>query len=957
MLRALCLLAAVSVSMPAVPLRPAPARALPSGAEGAADLPSATPLEPWLARALEAFGQPRLTRDPAAGEALLPTREAESLIAARLAGQAGEPGALARFQALAAGSTDPLVGRLAHLHLGELLLRAGQPRRAAEALVRAPRAAALSAVWRRQMLEGAALAESGSPATAARLFAAAAEGARLELSGAPVARRPELLEARRTALRWAGWLDARQGDYAAARERWGTALREAGGTWPPADTLRLAVAAAWFAEGEWDSVLAAAGDAAPSGEAERFAVWDYLRGWAHFARGDYAPADSAFARLGAATELPQAWADQALLARGWLAARRGDPRAALESYVRMSGATGEQDALRRYGVAVALLQDGRHAEAARLLEDGPAPDAPPALQDLWALALAHALAGLRQDGPALEALAGFAEGGGEHPLAEAVATLRGDLHFLRGEMEAAARFYNEAAGGDDVPEPLRRRQALAALGAGRWGAAARVLDDLLVKFPGTPRRGEYVFWRGEALYRLGRTEEARALFERAQRMGEDPARCAYALAWCACDEGRYDLALDQFARAARADDGGPLAVDIVLGRAYSLARLDRLRAADQEISALLERMGLEAAAAAAGDSAALAPRARCEEAAKRFIETARLEISSPAGAYALLWAGELLLRAEAPCEAARALREAERHSGVSDTLRARILKARAGALAGCGQAVSAAEDYRRALESGLLSPAERAAAYAALFRAEVLAGNWDGARGAVEALEREGLAAGPDMAAARLELAGALAAAGRPAEALQCYDAWLEAHPRDPAADGIRLRRAALLEAQGDAEGALREYRILGDTAAPETAAGALERAGLLLVRQARDRQALDAFRRRLRFDLPPAEAFATRAHLAAAYARLGERASASNEWEKVANAGPQVPDSLRAEASYQMGRIALEGGETRTAVRALEAAVELGHGPEAAALLEEALRRQAQEPGSPHSRPGGTRR
>lgn len=973
--------------------------------------------EDWLPRALAALARPELTAGLAAEAAIVPTREGEALAVAGARVQEDEREALARFETISAAALDPLIARLADLTLGELLLRAGEPRRAAAALAAAPRDPRPEAVWRRQMLEASARAAAGDRAEARRLLAAAGEGARAELASLRGNARASVLEARRLALRWSGWLAAQEGDQTGARALWRTALAETSPPAATADTLRLAVAASWFAEGVWDSAAVWAAPPGPGREAarepsgqRRGPAWDYLLGWAAFARGEYATADSAFSRLPVAgPEVPAAWVDQISLARGWIASRRGDPESALRHYARVrAGESGGAADLRRYGEAVAQLQAGALEEAVALLDSPPpgfqresegprtaSPDAGGAqsllddegaarLAGLWLLARAYARAQLGWDEQALADLDGFHGRGEGDPLGSAAAVLRGDLHFRRGEMEAAYALYTGVATGlDDPPEDLRRRQALAALGAGRWGAAARGLADLQLKFPATARAAEYAFWRGEALYQLGRLGEARALFERAERLGADAMRCAYALGWCAADEGRAALALELFDRALRACARCELADDLRLGRAYGLARLGRLDDADAEIlrlckrwdepldSLLLQEPEAEPDAGAGdegparlGDEPAarpaIAPGPARRAAAERFVEVARAEPASALGAHALYWAGAILQRAGQACEAVQTLRRGADHPGASDALRARILVARAGAARLCGGVGASVADYREALAGGVLGAQERRTVYVALIGDLARAGDWSGAQEALAAMEGEGLRGGAELSEARLQLAAALASAGRGPEAQRCYEDWLAENAGSPRADEIRLRRAELIEAGGDWESALREYAILADTALPAMQSQALERAGMLHLLRREDRPALDAFRRRLALALSPAEAAETRARIAAAHERQGERAAASNEWEKIAHAGPQVPDSLRALGSFQLGRIALESGDARSALREFEAADSLGYGPEASRWVAEARRRAQAQSEADENRegaaPGGAR-
>jgi tetratricopeptide (TPR) repeat protein len=889
--------------------------------------------------AVVATGEPTLGRPLVAGEDLIAGREAESLTHIRGLAYAGRlMEARTQCEELTGAILDPAIEVETHRELAELLLRTGKPGRAAALLANLPPSSGTAGEWRARFMAGAASVAAGDTASARAALLAAAEGARVQLLTTPAEGRVELTTARVAALRWAGLFAARQSDYPAARAAWEAALGElahprmrSGSGAREADSIRLAIAVAWFAESRWDSLLSVS---ERSGGDRDDPIWDLMLGRAAFATDDFSRADSLLARITDATAaLPASWVDEALLLRGWMASRRGEPGRALESYRRVGERAQARTPLRRYGEAVADLQAGDIEAAETLLAPGAPDDVPIALRGIWDYALAYARVRLGRYDAALEALDALSDASLPDSIGRASAMLRGDLFYRRGEMQSASDLYGELAGRyDDVPEPLYRRQALAALGAGRWGAAARTLGELLVKFPGTARGAEYNFWRGEALYRLGRIDEAQAQYRRAERLGSDVASCAMALGWCASDAGDPAGALAEFARASRACGGCRLQDDIALGRGYNLARLGRVDEAGRLFEQILENDASPDAAGALdglgapdrrgapggpGMSIATTPPDssaidRYSRASALFASLSAAEGASQLGARALLWEGEALWRAGALREAAERFERMEQQGGASDTLRALGQLAYGRVRAQQGDPGAALTALRAALAANVLDAPQRAAARRTLLACE-------------------------------LAQCDTLIARGKPAEALSlCEELSAGAPAEGGSRDALRFLSARCREGLGETRVAAQAFFELADAADPVLRAEALRRAAVLFGRAGDDRGALEACRRRLTLDLDPAQAAETRALMAATYERLGERSEAANEWERIANGGPEVPYSLRAAGNYALGRIAFDAADWDFAARALANADSLGYGGDARSLSREALRRAA---------------
>jgi tetratricopeptide (TPR) repeat protein len=467
---------------------------------------------------------------------------------------------MACLRETAIASLDPQVRREAWARLGENELRSGAPGEAGKAFARALAAPGVAAeAWRVRLWEGAARAAAGD-----------ARGAVTALEEAALGPDPA---ARLLARRWAGWLEWSAGEPARARALWQAGLRAEPPGSAAADSLALDLAESWFARSAWDSVTAIL---APAPATDR--GWALL-GYARYMRGEIVRADSALAEV---TEhrAPGSSSDLALLWRAWIALERGEPARTLAFLRRITRPLPPQAILVRYAAALAHVQLGGFEVADSLLARGPAPREGDALARPWTYARAYAQARQGRFAQAEETLGPPPDRPPVDRLDQGMAILRADVNLELGRVADAYTGYVRAASRDaPATDGLLWRQALAALGSEQWGAAARVLDDLLVRFPGAPRTPEFHLWRGEALYRLGRLAEARTHFTRAERLGADAARCAYALGWCDYQEGRWEAALHNFERAGTLGGVGSLDADLARCRVDCLRRLGRDREA------------------------------------------------------------------------------------------------------------------------------------------------------------------------------------------------------------------------------------------------------------------------------------------------------------------------------------------------------------------------------------------
>lgn len=860
--------------------------------------PAPLPTDHWPAAALDILPLPLLTRPLVQGEALLPGREAASLHRARRLARSDLERGIAALRGVARDGLDRRIRKDTERELGQQLLRSGAAGEAADLLARAAAAARdAEDVWRLRFWQGAALAEAERLEEAAAVLATGARGA------APHS------EERILALRWAGWLRASAGDAPEARTLWLQALDEDP---PPAlrDSLRLAIAETWFTEGQWERVEAQLRD--PVDPRARDARWEFLRGRAAFEGGQLDSATARMQRLLAQwPQAPAAWRDEAHTILGWRALRAGRSAEALDHYGRISGSRIEDVPVTRYGSAVARIQEGAFEEAEQILSPGP----PVAEGDPtffpWAYALAYARFQIRLYDQALEALEAFRGRVSADSLGQASWSLRGDCHYRRGDMQTAHDAYAKAASMlAEVPEQLQRRAALAAIGSERWGTAARLFGELILRHPGTSHAGEYHFWRAEAFYRLGRLDEAARHYLQAERRGANAAQAAYALGWCEYDAGRYEAALDHFLRARRACRDCPFSPDLALRAGNCLFNLGRVDEAAEAFAAAA-RLAYESEDGALAREAAFRlawadfRRGEFASAAERFARIRHAERESEIGARSLYWEGQALFRQDLYPEALDRFQRVQRHPGASDTLRARSLLAIGDAMFNAGQMGEAIGWYRRVLEASGADRALARSAQESVIECRLTLGETDAARDEIERLaldfpEAEGLAE------RYRQIGETYFREGRYDDAIAALGDFLErAPPADPRIAGVRYEMARAREALGQSAAAARAYEALGADATFRRRDEALLRAGRLYLQTENASRALTTLEQRLALDLAPAAAALTRAYLAQAYSQLDQPAAAQNEWEKVAHDGSGASDSLRAVASVRLGRMA----------------------------------------------------
>ncbi len=864
--------------------------------------------------------RPELVRSLVVCDELIPLRERESLRRARnlmAGGRAGAGEALLR--ALGEQASEPELRARAWLELAAALAGAG---RGAEAMSVIERALAAwdwgDQAWRLRAWRAWLLVDLGQMQSGAQALVEAAGAA------------PAGLRMRAELARWAGWLQAGRGDFEAARAAWRQALQDARAFPALADSLRLALGQSFVTEGRWAEAAAYLRAAAARPRAP--ALGRFLLGRALYQSGRGDSAEIVLRGLiEDPPEAPAPWLDEARVILGWLALARGETARALELYGAVSGQRPEEVLPSRYGTAMALIADGRSAQAESLLAPGAPVDRDHPLHYPWVYALAFARFQLERYPDAIATLEAFRERARADSLSGGAWSLRGDCFYRLGQAAEASAAYAEAATHyPDAPEALLRRQALAALALQDWATAVRLLGEVIVRYPGTDQGAEYNFWRAEAYYRLERRDDARRHYRRALALGADPAACSYALGWCDYEEGRYAAALTHFDRALALCRDCPFAVDLLLRRGNCLFNLGRIEEAERSFARAASQAQAGALAGLSGEATFQRGWAllRLEDFAGARAAFARIreeQGENALGSEALYWEAVAFFRQELYDQAAERFRAVQAGRGTPDSLRSR-------AQLGLGDCHFNLGDYRGALEwyRGILGSPGAAdemlqTAHESVFECRVALNEWDLADSALATLEAR-FPRAQGLADRHLQVAEGYLREKRYQSALDAFGNFLERAPtQDPRLLGVRYQIARCREELGQRDAAAAAYEALGEREDFRDRSEALLRAGVLRLEGGQAREALRPLEKRLALDLNPAQTALTRAYLADGYQRLGERQAARAEWEKVAARGGGATDSLRAVANLRLGRLAFEGREWQAAFLHFAAADSLG--------------------------------
>lgn len=868
----------------------------------------------------EDWPRPELVRSLTLCDHLLPWRERESLWRAHNLMVAGEAEAgEALLRALGEHAAQPELRARAWFELAAALADADRDSAALAAIDRALAARDWGTqTWRWRAWRAWLLVNMGQIESGARELVAAAGLA------------PAGLRMRADLLHWAGWLHADRGDFDAARQAWRQALQDASAHLTLADTLHLALAQTLVVEGRWSEALPDLRVVAAQPQAPPLSRFLLGRALYESGRGD-----SAEVVLGSLLkehpDAPVEWLNEARVLLGSQALARGETQRALDLYGAVSGQQLEDQLPSRYGTALALVAEGRSAQAESLLAPGAPVDRQHPLYYPWVYALAYARFQLERYPAAIATLDEFHGRAEADSLSGGAWSLRGDCLYRLGQTEEALAAYSQASSFYvDIPEVLLRRQALAVLSLQDWGAATRLLGELIVRFPGTSHGAEYNFWRAEAYYQLGRRDDARRHYRRALALGADPAACTYALGWCDYEEHRYAQALVHFDRALALCRGCPFAADLLLRRGNCLFNLGRIEEA--------ERSFAQAASQARGGSlAGLGGEAtfqrgwallRLEDFAEARAAFARIRAEqgdTAMGAEALYWEAVAFFRQELYDQAAERFRAVQSMRGVPDSLRVRAQLGLGDCHFNSGDFRGAVEWYRSILAApGAADPLVQTA-HESVFECRVALNEWDLADSALATLAAR-FPHAQGLVDRYLQVAEGYFREKRYRSAIDAFGSFLERAPtQDPRLLNVRFQIARSREALGEREVAAAAYEALGEREDFRDRSEALLRAGMLRLDGGQPREALRPLEKRLALELDPAQTALTRAYLADGYQKLGERQAARGEWEKVAAPGGGASDSLRAVANLRLGRMAFEQREWQGAFLHFAAADSLG--------------------------------
>jgi tetratricopeptide (TPR) repeat protein len=883
----------------------------------------------WFSAA-DQLKRPALSRPLRSMNDLLSGKDRETMLRAESLLSAGETVAGEQLlQAFAENALAAETRQAAWLVLGESQFRRESWEEAAISLEKAlPAEANPTAHWELRYWQALANERGGHIEKAINAY-------RMAAAGAPEGQRLGPL-----ALRRAGWLLSRGEELTVrpftpnpdlAYQLWTRALQLAQSYPGLSDSLSLDLAELDFSRG--DFLETSRRLTRPRLPSSRDSRWEFLYGRASLEMGALDSTRIALERLMAmgAARVPGPWLDEARVILGWLALREGESDQALSYYGNVTGERIEDLPPTAYGSAVALINKQQYEAAETRLSPYPPVQESHQLFYPWLYGLAFSRFHVEKYELAIENLEGFRGLAYADTLVRAAWSLKGDCYYRLDKPDEAYAAYGKALNIlPAAPELLQRRLALAAIAAQRWGAAARLLGDLVVKFPGTEYTAEYYFWRAEAFYNLGRIDSARQNYDRAVRNGADPIRCAYALGWCDYKEGRYDSALDHFDRAAQQCHDCPFVVDLFMRRGNCLFNVGRIEeAADAFSQAAVMTLNapdsLQNNDAAFHHAWALMRLQEFSAAGDIFAHIAVSEGNSPLGARATYWEGQSLFRRESYADARGKFELVLHHSAASDSMKANATLAVADGFFNLKRYRKALDWYRQLLETPGGNRAMQRTAHESIFECRGALGEWKEAQIVLDALTEE-FPESQGLGERHLQVAEGCFRQRRYSDALESYREFLEqGHHDDPRLLRVRYQMAICREQLGNRLEAANAYATLGDQPEFRQRSESLMKAGILYLALDENRKALGVLEKRLALTLDPPQSALTRAHLADAYQQLDEIIAARNEWEKVIAGGSGATDSLRAIGNLQLGRMAFSERDWEGAYHGFSAADSLG--------------------------------
>jgi tetratricopeptide (TPR) repeat protein len=714
-------------------------------------------------------------------------------------------------------------------------------------------------------------------------------------------------------LRWiaarsAGWIQRELGDTLGARSTMESLLAE------PLDSqrenlVRLDLAELEFAEGRvaraidlldpWTEALSSTreGEMDPRGY--------HLLGWGHFSRKEWPRAEPAFRALLRTSEAPAPeWIARAHAALGWIHLQQGDVEEAQSHYERSMVSHEVVDARNVYGLALAQQRQGSLDEALSLL-DGWSDAIPGDLSWRWSFARGFILFQLGHyaevPGALTEALTST------HP-----DTLRFHAMLLFGDAqresdlltEALEAYRTAAALVVDPPEDLLWRWAVVSLGLERWGEASRVLKDLLTRHPGSSRRGEQAFWRGESLYRLGRYGEAEDSYAVALKANHSAGSVHYGLGWCAYVRSEFRKAARHFGAALEKELPLPQAADAALrqghalsnlrewesaGRAYGKAQ-DLGRGTSLEDQARFRRAWL------------LLREGKPEDAGRAWEKLAGEASDRSLASHSLYWAGQAWFASSSYEDAIRMFRHAEARVTLPDSMRAAATLGAADALYNLERWNDAQEMYRSLISKAEAPRTIRTAAADGVYNTLIVREDWDEASSFLDEITR----VFPEISGEgerHLRVADGLMEAGDLEKAARAY-ASLTLRRDLPSSLRERglIGHARALEGLGRWGDAAERWEEAGRHADPGRTGAFWMDAVRLYVRESSWRDAVRLSEELKGRDVPLVDEWRLHIYLAQAYERLERFEPAAQAWRETAVTAPS--DTLRARAWANAGRL-----------------------------------------------------
>jgi tetratricopeptide (TPR) repeat protein len=289
--------------------------------------------------------------------------------------------------------------------------------------------------------------------------------------------------------------------------------------------------------------------------------------------------------------------------------------------------------------------------------------------------------------------------------------MRGETHLAAGDWGDAVRAYTQLSVLGNLAflagqaEEVDYKLGLAHFHAGNHAEAARVLEGVA----GGALAPDATFWAGEARYRLGQHDSARALFQRLLAQHPDHPKAAeawYGLGWTCQQLGDGVAARGAFTEAARRLPEGRMRQDAAYRLGLVLIELKEWEPARKIFQGLVEAQVSPQVAADARFQIAwcLYRQDRHAEAAEAFGAVAELPGADERAARARLWQGRALFLLKRLPDAIRALKLATEHPAATPRLRQEASQQLAAAHFNSGQYDEARQIYEGLLGRGDLPP-------------------------------------------------------------------------------------------------------------------------------------------------------------------------------------------------------------------------------------------------------------